>query len=438
MSEPVEVPETKTEDLRFGDASANAVGLSPEAEAGSTRPLGSAWVGGVCAGLAEQLGWQPLVVRVVFVILGAFGLVGVLIYLALWLVMPGEREQRAAPGLESHARTGLRPREGALRPVDLGMAVALGLVGVGLLWLVQVSGWGLTQPNLIAGLAASVGLGLIWWQADRVSTKEVRSGAGWRRLVAPLLAHWTSLVGILVGLLSLAVAVTVMVVSQPGLSEVGRLAVVVGLSTAVLVLASLPWMLRVRRTLAQAREDALLADARADMAAHLHDSVLQTLALIQRQAGDPKKVTALARRQERELRQWLYGEAPATGSLVEALTEEMLDVESAHEVDVEFVAVGDAQLSTELTAVVRAAREAMVNAAKHSGADRIDLFAETDDDLVSVYIRDRGSGFDLASVEEDRMGVRGSIVERVKRIGGRAIIRTAPGEGTEVRLEFPR
>jgi signal transduction histidine kinase len=174
------------------------------------------------------------------------------------------------------------------------------------------------------------------------------------------------------------------------------------------------------------------------MAAHLHDSVLQTLALIQRQAADPKKVTALARRQERELRQWLYGEAPASGSLVEALTEEMLDVEGAHGVDVELVSVGDAELTPELTAVVRAAREAMVNAAKHSGCDRIDLYAEADEDLVSVYIRDRGAGFDLAEVEEDRMGVRGSIVERVKRAGGRAIIRTAPGEGTEVRLELPR
>ncbi len=404
-----------------------------------TRPLSSAWVGGVCAGLADQLGWQPLVVRVIFVILGALGLVGVLIYLALWLVMPGQRERRDAPGLESHARTGLRPRsDGKLSPVDLGVAVALALVGVGLLWLVQISGWGMRQDNLAAGLLGASGLGLIWWQADRVSTKDVRSGTGWRRLVAPLIAHWTSLVAILAGLVALAAAEAVLLLNQPGLSELGRLLLVLGLSAAGLALASLPWILRVRRTLAQARQDALLADARADMAAHLHDSVLQTLALIQRQASDPKKVTALARRQERELRQWLYGEAPASGSLVEALTEEMLDVEGAHGVDVELVSVGDTELTPELTAVVRAAREAMVNAAKHSGCDRIDLYTETDEDLVSVFIRDRGVGFDLAEVEEDRMGVRGSITERVKRAGGRAIIKTAPGEGTEVRLELPR
>jgi signal transduction histidine kinase/phage shock protein PspC (stress-responsive transcriptional regulator) len=405
----------------------------------SVRPLNAAWIGGVCAGLATQLGWPVLVLRMVFVILGAFNLVGIVSYLALWLVMPEQQERRSAPGLESHLRTGLRPRAaGTLSAVDVGLAVAFGLVGVGVLWLVQMAGWGPDTTYLLAGLLAGLGLGLIWRQADRVSAREVRSGTGWRRLVEPLLVHWTSLVGVLGGLVALSGSVAVLVVAQSAWTDIEQLLAGVGLAAAALALASLPWVLRVRRTLADARQDALLADARADMAAHLHDSVLQTLALIQRQASDPKKVTALARRQERELRQWLYGEAPASGSLVEALTEEMLDVETSHGVDVELVSVGDLELTPELTAVARAAREAMVNAAKHSGSDRIDLYVEVDDHLVAVYIRDRGIGFDLAVVEEDRMGVRGSIVERVKRAGGRAIIRTAPGEGTEVRLELPR
>ena len=406
----------------------------------SVRPLGSAWVGGVCAGLGAQLGWQPVVLRVVFVILGAFGLVGVLIYLALWLVMPGAREGHSAPGLEANTRGGLRPGGPVvLTPVDLSVAVALALLGVGLLWLVQASGWGLPLSFLVAGLLAAFGLGLIWWQADHASTRGVGSGRGWRRLVAPLLAHWTSLVAIGVGLIALAAAGWVLFTEfEAVLGETGRLLFVLGLVVVELVLAVLPWLLRVRRTLAQSREDALLADARADMAAHLHDSVLQTLALIQRQASDPKKVAALARRQERELRQWLYGEEPETGSLVEALTEEMLEVEADHGVDVELISVGDTPVTAELTAIVRAAGEAMVNAAKHSGVDRIDLYSEVDLDLVSVYVRDRGRGFDLATVSEDRMGVRGSIVERMKRAGGRAIIRTAPEEGTEIRLELPR
>jgi len=414
------------------------VSLQPQPN--STRPLGSAWVGGVCAGLSAPLGWQPLVLRIIFVVLGAFGLVGVLIYLALWLVMPGAREQREAPGLEANSRSGMRPSgRGSLTPVDLGVAVALGLVGVGLLWLVQVSGWGPPVPYLTAGLLTAAGLGLIWWQADHASTREMGAGSGWRRLVAPLMAHWSSLVAIAFGLAGLTAAVWVLVTEFASvLSETGRLLLVLGLAALALVLAVLPWLLRVRRTLAQARETALLADARADMAAHLHDSVLQTLALIQRQASDPKKVAALARRQERELRQWLYGEEPASGSLVEALTEEMLDVEADHGVDVELVSVGDTPVTADLTAVVRAAREAMVNAAKHSGAERIDLYSEVDTDLVSVYVRDRGRGFDLALVTDDRMGVRGSIIERMKRAGGRAIIKTAPESGTEVRLELPR
>lgn len=411
---------------------------SVELQPRSTRPLSAAWVGGVCAGLADHLGWSVLLLRVLFVVVGALGLIGVAVYLALWLVMPRSREQRAAPGLEAGARTGLRPGKTVLRPVDLGVASALALLGIGLLWLVQASGWGLPVWGLVAGLLGGGGLGIIWWQADHVSTRELRSGSGWRRLVAPLVAHWTSLVAILVGLAALGVAAWVVVTAQTELSEVGSTLLLVGLSVGVLLLAALPWILRVRLSLAQARDDALVADARADMAAHLHDSVLQTLALIQRQASDPKAVTALARRQERELRQWLYGESLGSATLSEALAGEIIDVEDRHGVDVELVTVGDSELTPELTSLVRAAREAMVNAARHSGADRIDVYAEVDPDLVSVYVRDRGQGFDLAGVDSDRMGVRGSIVERVKRAGGRAIIRTAPGEGTEVRLELPR
>lgn len=412
---------------------------STELQPRSTRPLSAAWVGGVCAGLADHLGWSVLLLRVVAVVLGATGLVGVAIYFALWLVMPPSAEQRSAPGLEANSRKGLRPRGSVtLTPVDLGMASALGLLGLGLMWLLQAFGLALPTWVLLTGLLAATGLGIIWWQADHLSTRELRRGSGWRRLLAPLMAHWTTLVAIGVGMVALTAAVAVVVVAQPALGEVARTLLILGLAVVSLLLAVLPWMLSVRQALAQARDDALVADARADMAAHLHDSVLQTLALIQRRAADPKAVTALARRQERELRQWLYGESLGSATLSEALSAEIIDVEDRHGVDVELVSVGDCELTPEVTAVVKAAREAMVNAAKHSGAERIDVYAEADPDLVSVYVRDRGAGFDLADVEDDRMGVRGSIIERVKRVGGRAIIRTAPGEGTEVRLELPR
>ena len=404
----------------------------------STRPLSTAWIGGVCAGLADHLGWPVLLIRLAFVVVSAFALTGLWAYLVLWLAMPRTVAEPSAPGLEANSRAGLRSTPAAsFSGVDLGLATALALLGIGLIWIVQVSGWGLAPRALAVGILTGGGLGMIWWQADHVSTREVVRGSGWQRLVAPLVRHWSSVVGILLGLVSLAAAVAVLVLSS-GLDEPSRTFLLLGASVAAIALAVLPWIIRVRHTLAEARQEAMLADARADMAAHLHDSVLQTLALIQRQAGDPKKVTALARRQERELRQWLYGDAPTGGSLVEALTAELLDVEDTHGVDVELVSVGDTELTPELAALVRASREAMVNAAKHSGAERVDVFAEADEDLVSVFIRDRGKGFDLAEIDEDRMGVRASIVERVKRAGGRAIIRTAPGEGTEVRLELPR
>ncbi|HQY98565.1 MAG TPA: PspC domain-containing protein [Propionicimonas sp.] len=405
----------------------------------STRPLAEAWVGGVCAGLADHLGWSVLLLRVLFVVAGALGLVGVALYLALWLVMPRAIEQRDAPGLEAGARKGLRPAATrALTAVDLGVASALALLGVGLAWLVQVSGYGPPNWLVSSGMLAGIGLGIIWWQADHVSTRELRTGTGWQRLVAPLVAHWTSIVAILAGLAALGGAIWLVLVAQSALSEVARTVLLLALAITSLALAALPWVLRVRRALAQARDDALVADARADMAAHLHDSVLQTLALIQRKASDPKAVTALARRQERELRQWLYADSSGRGTLTEAIAAEIIDVEDRHGVDIELVSVGDTELTPELAALVKASREAMVNAAKHSGAQRIDVYVEADPELVSVYVRDRGAGFDLAHMDADRMGVRGSIIERVKRAGGRAIIRTAPEEGTEVRLELPR
>jgi signal transduction histidine kinase len=174
------------------------------------------------------------------------------------------------------------------------------------------------------------------------------------------------------------------------------------------------------------------------MAAHLHDSVLQTLALIQRQADDPKAVQQLARRQERELRTWLYGEEAQTETLKVALMAAAAEVEDEWAVPVEVVMVGDCDTSDALQALVRATREAMVNAAKHSGADKVDVYAEVDEERVEVFIRDRGKGFDVAAVADDRMGVKGSIINRMARHGGTATLRSEPGYGTEVRLEIKR
>jgi signal transduction histidine kinase len=211
---------------------------------------------------------------------------------------------------------------------------------------------------------------------------------------------------------------------------------------AGLAIISGPWWLRLGRDLARERRERIRSEERAEMAAHLHDSVLQTLALIQRNADDPRAVVAMARRQERELRGWLYDKHPrpadSGSSLAAALTTAGEEVEGLHGVQVEVVTVGDCSLDQSLHALLAAAREAMVNAAKWSGAATISVYAEIRDDEVTVYVRDWGEGFELEAVGPDHHGIRDSITGRMARHGGTALVRTSPGEGTEVQLRVSR
>jgi signal transduction histidine kinase len=175
------------------------------------------------------------------------------------------------------------------------------------------------------------------------------------------------------------------------------------------------------------------------VAAHLHDSVLQTLALIQRHADEPQAVSRLARSQERELRAWLYEPAAATRGTWSSLVAGMVaDVEANHALTVDPVVVGDAPVDEPLAALGAAAREALVNAAKHAGVGSADLYTEVAPDRVSVFVRDRGAGFDPEAVPGDRRGLRDSVTGRLERLGGKAVIRSSPGEGTEVELVLPR
>jgi signal transduction histidine kinase len=386
--------------------------------------------------LAAQLGVPAVALRALFVVAGAFRLVGVALYLALWLTMPRWRPDANAPGLAAADRAGLRSTEQPRRLADAGLALALGLLGVGLLWLIQRQDWGLPSSTLIAGGLAALGLAAVWWVTDHFPARNRRLPM--REWLGTLLRQWTHILIAGLGLVFVGAAVA-LVILQVAADEPTRIALVVALSVLAFVLAVAPAWLRVRRELAQARNDRLVADARADMAAHLHDSVLQTLALIQQAAEDPKQVSALARGQERELRSYLYGEQLDEASFGEALTEACADVEQRFGVEVDVVRVGDAnvRLGAGQDALVAAAREAMVNAAKHAGVDRLDVYAEIAGGQVSVYVRDRGAGFDPAAIPTDRHGVRDSITERVQRAGGKVIIRSAPGEGTEIRLEMP-
>ncbi len=191
--------------------------------------------------------------------------------------------------------------------------------------------------------------------------------------------------------------------------------------------------------LIQERTERARADEREAMAARIHDSVLQTLALIQREGSDPQRVRILARRQERELREWLYGPAEPTAAtgLKDALTAVCAEIEELTGLEVSVVVVGAAGPGAEVDALARATREAVLNAAKHAGVDHVAVYGESNPDGLSVFIRDRGSGFDPGDVPEDRRGIRESIVGRLDAVGGRVEIVTAPGSGTEVRLHLP-
>jgi signal transduction histidine kinase len=218
--------------------------------------------------------------------------------------------------------------------------------------------------------------------------------------------------------------------------RVGAVATACSIIGVALVIG--PWITGLAQTAAEDRRERIRSEEREAMAAHLHDSVLQTLALIQRTADDPRRTAALARQQEHELRAWLFGvDDRGDDTLAGALGAMAREVEQRYAVRVEVVVVGDVALDGDLDALCAAAREACVNAAKHSGEDRLSLYAEVLDTKVEVFVRDRGRGFDRTVAPADRHGIAQSIEARLERVGGAATIDTRPGEGTEVHLVVP-
>jgi signal transduction histidine kinase/phage shock protein PspC (stress-responsive transcriptional regulator) len=412
---------------------------TPEERPRAARVAEGAWLGGVCTGLARHLGWPLIAVRVAFVALATFQFIGVIAYGALWLLLPAESTIKA-PGLESASRAGMRDQSKPKRRIDWGMLLALIALGVGLLWIMQNTGWGVSSQLFWPVAFACAGAALVWRQADSAQQKRWREEAGGKAWLAPFVARggWPSLVRVIVGLGLVGAAFGIVLAQRGQISQLPDVMAMTMLALAGVAIVLAPWLHRSRTALNQARAERVRADARADMAAHLHDSVLQTLAMIQRQADDPKAVQQLARRQERELRNWLYGDELHEATLKAALTAAAAEIEDERGVPVELVTVGDCDTSEPIQALVRAAREAMVNAAKHSEADKIDVYAEVDEDSVEVFVRDRGKGFDVDAVAQDRLGVKGSIIDRMGRHGGTATIRSASGDGTEVRLEIKR
>lgn len=391
-------------------------------------------IGGIAGGIADRLGRDVTVVRIVLVLFGLVSGFGVAAYMFAWLLVPVEGST------ETIGSRALSDRQGMTIVLALvpGLVVVL-LVGSAL-HANFVSSWGL--PLLIS----AAGLVLVYRNAE--NDERARLDDSVKALLQlgsePRQSRRSFITRLGAGLLLFVLGV--FVISDGALSRSwlrpfgGTLLMIAG---TVVLLG--PWWLRLALDLLHERQARIRAEERADMAARVHDSVLQTLAMIQRSADQPQEVAKLARAQERELRSWLFeGRAPgsfgAEGAATLSAGVEQIEreVEAAHGVAVDAVTVGDAPLDEELRALLAAGKEATVNAAKWSGASSVSIYVEVEPKRVSMFVRDRGAGFDSEAVADDRKGIAESIRGRMQRHGGTAVIRSVPGEGTEVELSLPR
>ena len=383
--------------------------------------------------MSQATGIDATLVRIGFVLLAIASGVMVFVYAMAWLLIPMEGETTNIASRAVSDRRGIRTIAAILIPTLIAVQFITSSLHVPFIGFI---GW----PTF---LAAGVII-LIWRNADASEKAFIdhdvvpllgadTHGQGRRWLIARVI------VGVFIG----AAGIVLLVeghTTVAALRPIGGAALVIAASVVIFG----PWWLSLVRDLIAERQARALAEERAQMAAHVHDSVLQTLALIQRSSEDPQHVVRLARAQERELRAWLFeGRSPgAIGEDATMLAEGVgllqRQVEADHGIAVQVVMVGDCELDDALRALLDAAREATVNAAKWSGADQVSVYAEVETDTVMLYVRDRGRGFDPDAVPEDRQGIARSIRARVARFGGSAVVRSAPGEGAEVQLSMPR
>ncbi len=342
---------------------------------------------GVCAGIGRSLGVDATLPRLTFALLAFAGGAGLVAYAGAWLAVAPEHGPVPSP------------RRRLLGYVVLAGAGAIALRGSGfsdsLIWPAALCGAGILLARGRSGLRVAVGLALV--------------------------------------------ALGVVVFVDQNASESGRAAAFESSSVAIVLLLVLgPWAWRLAGERSAERTARIRSEERSELAARVHDSVLQTLALVQRESGDPKRVAALARRQERELRSWLYPDPHTAGAgLAAAVDTAAAEVEELHGVPVELVRTGDAPLDDRVGALVLAAREAMSNAARHSGADEVSVFVDVGDDEIAIFVRDRGRGFDPEAVPPGTHGIAESIRGRMARAGGSAVL-TSSGDGTEVELRLRR
>ncbi len=402
-------------------------------------------VAGVAGGIGDALQIDPVLVRLAFVVLTLASGLGAILYGLLWVVLP----QRSADGQVRRIRS-------LDSDTDVTRGLAFGSIVLGVVLLVRRTGvWfpdGLIWPTVLT----AAGIAMIWRRVPGTSDPQERlrgvsergiAGVGEdvRRFLFDDTWSRRSMGRMGIGGVLIFLGAATFIATSGSLAALRQ-----GFVAAVILFAGMgllvaPWLMRLSRQATDERRERIRSEERSVMAAHLHDSVLQTLAIIQKKANNPREVMLLARRQERELRTWLYDGTAAVHdgprTLAQAIAAAADSVEADHGVVIEVVQVGDAAASDAIAALVAASREAMVNAAKHSGASEISVFVEVEPTpsgrTAEVFVRDRGKGFDTSLIADDRHGIRDSLVQRMERVEGTARIHSEIGEGTEVQLVLP-
>ena len=386
----------------------------------SSPDMPTPWMAGVCSGLAVHLRLPVALVRVLFVCLAAFG-VGIGVYLWLWVTVPEDSPERSGAGSLSPGLVRLREERAAQVSRNRLIVVGVALVAAAIVGTVLNATNTLDWRDMGAIVSIISGIALVWSQSRNVSS--------WRSL---------RFIGAVFGgivLLSLGVVMVASRDNPPVILLRGGL-IGAALVTGILF-AFMPLWLRTTKDLSQAQAQRVREAERADIAAHLHDSVLQALTLIRASAEDPARVRAIALTEERELRAWLYtGHAQAADSLEAAVTEAVVGVESRYGVPISVVVVGDMRPGPGELALVAALAEACQNAVRH-GAPPVSVYVEVRPRAIEAFVKDNGEGFDPATIAADRHGVRDSIVGRMRRAGGDATIRRL-ARGTEIALSVPR
>jgi signal transduction histidine kinase len=373
-------------------------------------------VAGICSGLSAVSGIAVVYVRAAFIVLSLVWGLGVVLYFAAWastIDLPTVEAAGAEPAPEADRRTHL----------------GAGLMG--LARLIMVRSIGIWPGDEVFWPASAI----VFGAAFLLDQRGIDSRDFLASLVDPRDSSMRrrSIVGVVLLVVGLAIF------GSSAVPQIGTTVLAVAVTGIGVSVLFGPWIWRLANDLGTERSERARQEERAEMAAHLHDSVLQTLALIQR-TEDPKRMVTLARGQERELRRWLYDRAPEAGtSALSVVLQSTVDrLEADFDIPIELVVAGGDVEGDLVGPLVAATGEAIANAAKHSGAPKVSVYAEVSADTVDVWVADQGKGFDVGTVDRDRRGISDSIVGRMRRHGGAVVITSEVGEGTEVHLHMER